>query len=94
VIEEWERRQAQRAALAAQVRNNGGVGELTDGYGCAVLAARDPSLPGRWRFTRFDAEGPSGHMEAATLEEAVSYAYAEGYRTWEPGAISRLGSPR
>lgn len=44
-----------------------------------VLVSPDPSKPGRWRATRFDADmQPTGHAEAATFREALDAARHAG----------------
>jgi hypothetical protein len=51
-----------------------------------ALASRDPSKPGGWRITRFDSDGPIGHGERSTLQEAVQAALEEGYEPKLPVA--------
>lgn len=46
---------------------------------CFALCGPDPSKPGRWRWTRFDGDGPVGHSEAPSLEAAIAEALWEGY---------------
>lgn len=50
--------------------------------GAAMVGAltEDPSKPGGLRFTRFDAEGPSGHMEGTDPIELLKNAYSDGFR--------------
>lgn len=43
-----------------------------------VFVHRDLNNPGGWRATRFDADGPVGHMEAASYEEALRMAQDSG----------------
>jgi hypothetical protein len=98
VDEEWRRLERRSAArqrwiriVAYRASRAGGSAELayTLGGGGAALVSRDPSKPGGWRCTRFDAQGPSGHIEAPDLETAIKYAHEDGYRRWEPGAVGR-----
>lgn len=44
-----------------------------------ALVSPDLEQPGRWRLTRVDAAGPSGHTEYATKAEAVEDALREKY---------------
>ena len=43
-----------------------------------VLVSPDPSVPGRWRATRFDGDVPDGHEEAPTLYAGLVLAHRPG----------------
>jgi hypothetical protein len=44
-----------------------------------LFVSRDPAKPGRWRMTHFLADlQPRGHVEAATLREALREAASFG----------------
>lgn len=44
-----------------------------------ALVSRDPSAPGKFRVTFFDAQGPSNHLELGTYEEALQEALKVGF---------------
>ena len=43
-----------------------------------VLVSPDPSVPGRWRATRFEGDAPDGHEEAPTLYAGLVLAHRPG----------------
>ena len=43
-----------------------------------VLVSPDPSVPGRWRATRFDGDTPDGHEDARSLYAALVLAHRPG----------------
>lgn len=52
----------------------------------------DPSKPGRFRTTRYDGDGLSGHTEHATIGDALHHLAREGYTHPAPGSLDRLVS--
>lgn len=71
-IADRNKRAAEIAAAGKPVKMSGSGGR----YG---LIGADVSTPGGFRFTRFDAHGPVGHTEHATLESAAREALQERY---------------
>ena len=43
-----------------------------------VLVSPDPSVPGRWRATRFDGDTPDGHEDAPSLYAGLVLAHRPG----------------
>lgn len=73
----------ERTALAKQLAEPGAAVRLKHADGRYALAGPDMSSPGGFRLTRFDGDGPVGHTEHATLEDAV----LEGLRAhYTPGS--------
>lgn len=57
-----------------------------------VVTSKDPSKPGRWRATRFDADGtPVGHSEAETHEAAILRARDYGADLGEQKGQTQTG---
>lgn len=83
-----------RARLVALAEANNGAAELRSVWGTGAAAVtRDPCKPTQWRHSRFDEYGAAGHMEAATLADAIAHAYEDGFREWAPGAIAEAFKP-
>lgn len=83
-----------RARLVALAEANNGAAELRSVWGAGAAAVtRDPCKPAQWRHSRFDEHGAAGHMEAATLEQAIENAYYDGFREWSPGAVAEVFQP-
>lgn len=76
------RLKAERAAWIAEVEKavgEQGAAEIDVGDGRTAIVSREPMNPDRWRVTHIDASGqPTGHMEAATLQEAAKLARGKG----------------
>lgn len=60
-----------RKALAADLASAGRPVRMSKADGRYALASEDVSAPGGYRLTRFDENGPVGHTEHATLQEAI-----------------------
>jgi len=50
----------------------------------------DPTLPGRYRVTRYDDRGLSGHTEYASIAEALKDLARDGYTQPAPGSLDRV----
>lgn len=89
-----KRAQRDRAAGAAAITQalDAGVSEFTNERGFAAAITPDPSKPGRWRVTRADNRGLSGHTEAETREHAIREALDDGFTTPAPGRFDELAS--
>lgn len=59
-----------------------------DGSPMGAMVSLDPS--GKWRVTRFDADGFSGHMVFADKRAAVMDALTSGYRDTDRNLLRRL----
>lgn len=80
IFEGAAERVAERKATAQRLAASGEAVQLEHPSGRSALVGPDMSKPGRFRSTRFDEAGePAGHVEAATLEAAITETLAEGY---------------
>lgn len=70
---------AARRETAASLAAEGIPVRLHHADGRYALAGPDMSAPGSFRLTRFDADGPVGHTEHATLDEAVLEGLKNNY---------------
>jgi hypothetical protein len=52
----------------------------------------DPSKPGRYRFTRFDEQGPFSHSEGAEPLALLENAWGDGFRVLCRGCVDRIMS--
>lgn len=88
IIAEQDAAARARSEVAAMVEASGSIELLHRRIsGWAAAVTRDPSKPGRWRMTRFDSDGASGHIECATAADAVREAWDAGFRVVHPGAV-------
>ncbi len=67
---------ARAATLAAMTEGN--VALTGKRGGMFHLVSRDPCNVGRWRESRFDADGPRGHTNATTFVDALKVALDYG----------------
>lgn len=56
----------------------------------AGMLGLDPSARKQWRFTRFDEQGPVGHVEGDDPLALLEDAYGAGFRKIERGAVDRI----
>jgi hypothetical protein len=56
----------------------------------AGALTEDPSIPGQYRFTRFDAEGPWGHSEGKDPLVLLQDAWSDGYRVLCRGCVDQV----
>jgi len=83
-----ERVEREGAVLAAL---NSGTVEFSHNRMTHHFVAVTPSCCGEGlRFTRFDEDGISGHMEARDKEALVREIVGEGFWSPAPGAMDRL----
>jgi len=79
-MEEILSKSHKRDAVAKRAAEAGGTVRLKNPDGRVAAAGPDMSAPGGFRLTRFDSEGPVGHTEHASLEEAVREGMRNGYQ--------------
>jgi hypothetical protein len=75
-----KQRLATRAADVARISAESPVGvrmRRADGQMAAV--GPDPTVPGKYRVTFIDQDGPSGHSEYSTYQEALDRALQDGF---------------
>ena len=70
---------AARRATSSALAKEGKPVRLTGKDGRTAMAGPDMSEPGKFRLTRFDDKGPSGHTVYNSLEEAIDEGMREGY---------------
>jgi hypothetical protein len=58
--------------------------------GTFAAVGADPTLPGRYRITRYDDRGLSGHTEYASIADALKDLAREGYTQPAPGSLDRV----
>jgi SNF2 family DNA or RNA helicase/predicted RNA methylase len=78
------KRNKARRALAQHLAERGQPIVFTGTDGAKLIAGPDMSKPGGFRVTRFDANGPSGHYEAETFDQAIYDALRSGAVPIEP----------
>ncbi len=61
-----------------------------DNFGAVT---RDASAPGRWRITRYGADGLFGHSSHVTEAAALARLADDGYVCAAPGSLDRLLCP-
>ncbi|CAE6795354.1 hypothetical protein R70006_05047 [Paraburkholderia domus] len=87
LIEASQRRKREREALADRLLMNKGVGDsiaFVKDDGRTALAGPDVARPGMYRAMWFDDRGPSGHVNAPTMRDAVLLVLDEGYSPTDP----------
>jgi hypothetical protein len=87
---EWMRqilaKSDERKAVAEQLAASGRPVRLIHEDGRYALAGPDMSSEGGFRLTRFDADGPVGHTEHASLEDAILEGLKQHYAPEGPKA--------
>ena len=64
--------------------------EIKDRYGGVAIVHPCTRPTCKWQGTKFDKDGPYGHVEADTKQRAVERLVEDGFREPDPGGMKRV----
>lgn len=93
ILDKSAQRKQQAEQLATRAADFNETVTLENDGGRYAIAGPDMSKPGGYRLTRFDEQGPVGHMEFTTLKDAVDAALKEKYRPTKTDVLNQSAIP-
>ena len=92
IIQEQDQRAEEKKQKIKEMSElvSSGTFEFTDGKGFYGVVTPDPTESGRWRVTRYDSQGLSGHTAFDTVEQAVTRLIEDRQVVPAPGTFDKM----